>query len=60
VELNKLIKGIRNRRRLKSGYIFVPYILAESTPTIISGSFSPKSLLKSRYSTTMVDNKYYK
>lgn len=59
MEIKKLIKKIRERRKLKPGLIFVPYLIAESIPVIISGTFSPKSLLKSRYATKMINNKFY-
>ena len=58
MEIKDLIKGIKYRRRFKSGYIFVPYIMCQTTP-IISGSFSPKQIVSSRYSLVTSNNNYF-
>lgn len=52
----KRIKRLRNRR--KSGYVFAPYIMMEITPVIISGDFTPKSVLRSRYALSSPNSNY--
>ena len=38
------------------GIVFAPYIIQTTTPAIIESNFSPRMTLKSRYSTTTVNN----
>lgn len=40
------------------GIVFAPYIIQTTTPAIVS-NFSPRMTLKSRYSTTTVNNGFY-
>lgn len=41
------------------GIVFAPYIIQTTKPTIIESNFSPRMTLKSRYSTTTVNNGFY-
>lgn len=41
------------------GIVFAPYIIQTTTPTIVESNFSPRMTLKSRYSTTTVNNRFY-
>lgn len=41
------------------GIVFAPYIIQTTTPAIIESNFSPRMTLKSRYSTTTVNNGFY-
>ena len=38
------------------GIVFAPYIIQTTTPAIIESNLSPRMTLKSRYSTTTVNN----
>ncbi len=57
VDKIKRIKRLRNRR--KSGFIFAPYVMMETTPVIIDGGFTPKSLLRSRYALSSPNSNYF-
>lgn len=41
---------------MNPGYIWVPYIIAETIPVVVSGTFSPNSS-SSRYSTKIIITK---
>tara|TARA_R110000803_G_scaffold13218_10_gene37342 strand:+ start:5516 stop:5767 length:252 start_codon:yes stop_codon:yes gene_type:complete len=43
---------------LDAGYIFVPYIPMITTEDVVS-DYQPNNNVTSRYSTVMVDNRYY-
>ena len=47
------------KKRNNPGIVFVPYIIQTTTPTIVESNFSPRMTLKSRYSTTTVNNGFY-
>jgi len=41
------------------GIVFAPYLIQNTTPAIVESNFSPRMTLKSRYSTTTVNNGFY-
>ena len=41
------------------GIVFAPYLIQSTTPAIVESNFSPRMTLKSRYSTTTVNNRFY-
>ena len=41
------------------GIVFAPYLIQSTTPVIVESNFSPRMTLKSRYSTTTVNNGFY-
>lgn len=47
------------KKRNNPGIVFAPYIIQTTTPTIVESNFSPRMILKSRYSTTTVNNGFY-
>ncbi len=50
----------RTRSDISSGYIFAPYIPLQVTPTIYeSNNFQPRESIMSRYTTRMVNNRFY-
>ena len=61
MEIRDIIKSIKRKRNrgLKRGYIYVPYIMAESTPVVIESNFRPSKKLLNRYGykTTPKENK---
>jgi hypothetical protein len=38
------------------GVVFAPYIMQTTTPAIVEGNFSPRMMLKSRYSTATISH----
>lgn len=63
--IKDLIKRIRNKRdRIRVGYVYVPYwpwVHNEHVQkvSVISGSYSPKKSLSSRYSIKNIDSGLY-
>lgn len=57
-DIIRSIKRKRNRRGLKQGYVYVPYIIAESIPIIVESNFKPKTVLASRYGYTGSSKKH--
>lgn len=53
----KKIKSLRHP--FKSGFIFAPYVMAESISVISEGFFQPKMALKSRYATVTLGGANY-
>jgi len=47
----KILIG-RKGKDIEPGYVWVPYILAESKPVVMDSNFSPKMSLRSRYGVT--------
>lgn len=47
------------KKRNNQGIVYVPYLIQSTTPAIVESNFSPRMTLKSRYSTTTVNNGFY-
>lgn len=44
---------------IQSGYVFMPYIPAQTIATVSNSNFNPKLGIKSRYSVTTVNPNFY-
>lgn len=55
----KIAIQVRIRAIIDGGYVFVPYIPLQLTPTILEGSLDVNRSLTSRYANIVVNNAFY-
>lgn len=44
---------------MNSGYVFAPYLMADSVPVVIEGTFSLSKILNSKYASASISHRYY-